>query len=237
MSLLQTIIVRAGLWILLGLVGSLFTAWGCALAGRGEPSRALRSAPLNDGADDWSGSYGLAFGVEHYELFRLDDWMTTPPLESGQSGPRRLPEWACIGLRDPNIRQSSRFASGWPFRCLAAGMDSIYGQRTARRRWDSWGYIALGQTGRARIGDTDLAFDDKLPVRPIWRGLVFNTLIFTAGGYVIVKVVLALPQAVRCIVGIREGHCRSCKYDLRGVPREEDGGVRCPECGRVTEDA
>ena len=49
-----------------------------------------------------------------------------------------------------------------------------------------------------------------------------------------------IPKAGRVLIAaalIRQNRCASCAYDLRNVPRDEDGLSVCPECGaawRVT---
>lgn len=221
-------IIRIGAWLFLGLAAALLVGWGCALAGRTQPAR--MNGPLNDGSDDWAGTFDLAFGVEHYELFRLDDWMTPPPLEKGWDHPRPLPGWARRGLEDRNIRQCGRFASGWPLRCLVASMESVYDEKTARRRWTHWGYITLGKTARRAGWNGDLAFDDKLPVRPLWGGLAVNALVFAVVGWLVTTGLSAVPRMVRRALRGKK-QCRRCGYDLRGVPGV-DGVVTCPECGR-----
>lgn len=218
----------AAAWLFFGLTVSLAVAWGCAIAQRAE--RALRSGALNDGTDDWSGSFYIGFGVEHYEMFRVDELDTAPPLEPGRSGPRALPSWARRGLSNPGVRQAGRFASGWPLRCMVAGIESVYDERAARKSWSHWGLVRLGLTTRTVKGDTTLAFDDKLPTRPLWDGLVCSTLVFAASGWGLMTASLAIPRLIRRAIR-RAGRCRECGYDIRGVPAV-DGVVRCPECGQ-----
>ncbi len=34
-------------------------------------------------------------------------------------------------------------------------------------------------------------------------------------------------------IGPPRGRCAKCNYNLRGVPKSEDGSTRCPECGTL----
>lgn len=60
-----------------------------------------------------------------------------------------------------------------------------------------------------------------IPVRPVWSGLIFNTLFYTTLGTVPIVVVRWLTRVYRR----RRNQCEGCGYDLAGI----DG--TCPECG------
>jgi hypothetical protein len=61
-----------------------------------------------------------------------------------------------------------------------------------------------------------------LPLRPIWPGFLFNTLIYAAALWGL----LFTPGVLRRTVRRRRGRCTRCAYDLRGIEHDV-----CPECG------
>ncbi len=65
-------------------------------------------------------------------------------------------------------------------------------------------------------------FFPGLPLRPIWPGLVVNTVIYA----VFLWALSRLPFAVQRYVRVRRGLCPACGYDLRHGEHEA-----CPECG------
>ena len=61
-----------------------------------------------------------------------------------------------------------------------------------------------------------------LPLMPIWRGWMMNTLFYAAAGLAIYSVLRLLRRLQRS----HRGACPACGYDLRVGP-----SVGCPECG------
>lgn len=61
-----------------------------------------------------------------------------------------------------------------------------------------------------------------LPLQPMWRGLIINTLVFAALWALLLFAGRGLIIARRA----QRGWCIRCAYDLRGSESE-----RCPECG------
>ncbi len=59
-----------------------------------------------------------------------------------------------------------------------------------------------------------------VPWRPIWFGLIVNSLVYALGLCLAVRLVKHLPRVART----RRGLCLRCGYDLAGLER-------CPECG------
>jgi len=64
-----------------------------------------------------------------------------------------------------------------------------------------------------------------LPYRPLWRGYLLNSLVWTLPIFVI----MLLPSPIRRSLRRRRGLCPACAYDLRATP----AGSPCPECGRT----
>jgi hypothetical protein len=115
---------------------------------------------------------------------------------------------------------------GWPFRaftcCISAPMGGpnaptyvvdggIWADRT-----DAPGSSAF------QIGSESIQAARAVPTRPIWAGLVANTLLWGALFYGLSFVPGAIILAVK---GKRSG-CPVCGYNLRGQP-----SPGCPECG------
>lgn len=67
--------------------------------------------------------------------------------------------------------------------------------------------------------------DWRVPILPIWRGLVINTAIATVAWIVVLFMPSAIGQ-IRSARRTRLRHCPKCRYDLKATP----AGL-CPECG------
>ncbi len=85
----------------------------------------------------------------------------------------------------------------------------------------------LDQVGIDAPGPPDrqnLMTERVVPYRPLWGGLVANTLIYGSIWWVLLFGVASTRRALRR----RHGRCGSCGYRL-----SPDLGERCPECGRA----
>jgi hypothetical protein len=107
-------------------------------------------------------------------------------------------------------------ATGWPFVAL------WYQIEVSNQTYEvsAPGGIRLFEQGRFLAIPTIRA----LPYRPIWPGIVLNTLCYAA---LWVAVNIAGIAAMRWIRR-RRGRCGSCGYDTRGLP-----AGACPECGHL----
>lgn len=108
---------------------------------------------------------------------------------------------------------------GWPFRCLWEG-ETVDGMNNGLTVWPwnglSYGGIKVGMSG---------PIPHYLPTRPMWPGLVGDTLLFGAGWF---GLMFFAARARRARLR-RRNLCLHCRYDLRGTPP----GLPCPECGRA----
>ena len=101
---------------------------------------------------------------------------------------------------------------GWPLRAIESEIRSIQG--TIERSADAGAvadFIDFGKYPGRRV-----------PLRPIWSGVVVNTISHAA----ILWLFSPGPFALRRFVRRKRGLCVKCSYDLRG-----NSGAGCPECG------
>jgi hypothetical protein len=103
-------------------------------------------------------------------------------------------------LDRPNYRVSGLFPGpGWPRRALATG-----------------GFLDLG------LAPWDRNQPRVVPLRPIWRGVVINTISYA----LCICLLLTAVRTARGGLRKRRGRCPRCDYELRGAL-----GAGCPECG------
>ncbi len=101
-------------------------------------------------------------------------------------------------------------AWGFPFRAMAGGFANNPPSGT------TW-YVNWSLAGKART----------MPTRPIWFGLLANSLIY---GVMTMPLLLVARRVIRRIGRWRAARrqvCPECKYDLRATPDTSP----CPECG------
>ena len=208
-------------------------------------------APPNDAAEAWKGSDDYRHlwqsledeGIDHDGMFEFQEyrlpgvhllklhagefhhWPDYEPTPDSLSA--SLPEWSdefLLGklhsvVDEEYLVSTQVLGTGWPLPALwcapatadPSGSDEIYHSAV--------GGIALDvrpphywRTFRVRT----------LPLLPIWRGLILNT-IFYAG---ILWLLWSSPFAARRFIRRRRCRCVTCGYDLCGT--EQEG---CPECG------
>jgi hypothetical protein len=116
----------------------------------------------------------------------------------------------------------TRFGAGWPERSLQWDLWS----RPAVTRWGEAGMYdvprPVWRTG-IRIGDDEPV---SLPIMPIWRGFLVNTISFALAAIFL----YTIPSALRCIRDSRrqvQNICPGCRYPRTGLPTD----AVCPECG------
>lgn len=103
-------------------------------------------------------------------------------------------------------------ADGWPFRALSA---------EARWGWD--GDDTVSAVGGLLVGSDRALLRDRvriLPLQPIWRGLILDTILFFLLWYAIFSI-----GTIRSGLRRHRGLCGRCGYKLQ--PEQ----ARCSECG------
>jgi hypothetical protein len=128
------------------------------------------------------------------------------------NGGDRSFEPTCLTLA-PEIEIIAARSCGWPLRCLESRAS-----RSARGWSSSW---QLHLAGPEPLSGS--VFAATLPLRPLWPGILLDSLAFTAAW----ASLLATPAALRwirtAIRSRRKGRCPNCGYDLKGLP-----GPTCP---------
>ena len=157
----------------------------------------------------------FAMTREHAQAFRGQTGTTPASLTPGW-----IPDLERPDIDFENIFEQHE-ARGWPlpsFRCrtvlvvrpiggAAPTVEPLRGGIELPLQWDS--------AGRQR--------PRFLPVRPIWPGLVINTVFWAA----VAALLLAVAQRLRAARRFERGRCPRCGYVLH-----HDYRRACPECGR-----
>jgi hypothetical protein len=147
--------------------------------------------------------------------------------------PDLLPTWSQVMNLDPMVRPFElriETATGWPFLCLKC-MHEPSGIVVARRTKEG---VLYSTTMTTNIGLGGLRYqsalsasdggiiDSALPIKAIWSGLLFNTLLFAC----IWKCFISICHKAVLVSRRRRQLCIRCGYDLRGT-----NPSGCPECG------
>ncbi|MGH7130879.1 MAG: hypothetical protein ACREJO_02915 [Phycisphaerales bacterium] len=121
---------------------------------------------------------------------------------------------------------------GWPLRC--AEYDRTYASRPPGDPLGSWftdeppsawrhGLVVPRWLRWAHDDQAVASETRRIPLRPIWPGLVVNTLVNAC----VIGPLMLVPGWVRRRWRRRHGRCVGCGYSRAGL----GGGVACPECG------
>ncbi len=138
------------------------------------------------------------------------------PLENPDRIPTMVPGWSSISGREWPAAVESKFelAFGWPMRALRMQWIRSGPTATTLKLTDGWPIDgkSTAPTPGARA----------LPIRPIWTGLMVDTLVLAA----CIAMPLAALRWVRRRWRMARSRCVRCGYDLRGNLNRP-----CPECG------
>jgi hypothetical protein len=121
--------------------------------------------------------------------------------------------YAVRGTPPMSFAQMEELLPGWIRQKPAAGGNAIY---------EAYGWPMLAMSMETTPGVSPVA----LPMRPVWRGLLGNGIIYGSLlglGYLLS---FRLRRFVRESIWLRKGRCMHCGYDLRF-----DLVRGCPECG------
>lgn len=141
----------------------------------------------------------------------------------------RVPRWArdairpsmCAPLDSGSMPCVSVDARGWPCRALCSSVTRMAGSSGPTTKID--GGISVESHNNAGLV-ANRGYGVLLPYRPIWSGLVINTLTFGVPAWLLLS---AIPLTRRHLRR-RRNHCLKCNYNLQGLAPN----MPCPECGR-----
>ena len=114
-------------------------------------------------------------------------------------------------------------ATGWP----CATLFHRYAWREDRTLPFQGEYVTPGgirlEASRGTPGAWPITYPRALPLLPIWRGLLADSLLFGVAWLLVLNIAPALRRKLTS----KTGHCGACGYNLQGLSR----GSACPECG------
>lgn len=228
----NSILVRAAVCVALGIATTFAVAWASAIA-----------VPSNANFD----GVQLEFVCELQELVgnpverharEVAAWNSrhTSPMPRGRffsRAPAPLPLTAIVEARPGG----TVVLSSWTEAAEQVGIDMAYfpsAKATPYQPWMSeyhdirgWPFPALGVPwDRAMqapvVGSGKHLPRIRIPLHPLWAGMAYNTMIFTAfwSMFIIVPIIPELRRRHRRA----RGRCVKCAYELASLPR-------CPECG------
>lgn len=219
--------------IFLGLTTSVAIAWAFAwtmdLRGPVTVTTRVRVPADGEGTGRVIFHASTKIGTAAYTcaLFKVDQ---TPQVTNDAKPERIVARWArphilpwkvgwpaeASSNQGPKERMTSIVGHGWPFICS----------------WSKWtetptpsaGLMAVRLEGGIEIPNE--TFYGALPYRPVWFGLILDTLLYGS----IFWAIGPGRRLYRLARRRRRGRCLACNYDLRGL-----SDPVCPECGLGTE--
>jgi hypothetical protein len=212
----RRLVVRGAILLLAGAGLSLLFAWGAAakeawLGRKGPHGTLMTLASVPPGGDeDFCVARVRRVGYEWWG----DMWMRPSAADAAKFERIEWPAFLDSPRSESSVRRSGYACFGWPMKCM-----SWTELNSARGMMAMWNPEEV--QGMVEVSVTD-ALTVKLPVRPMWTGMVVNVAVLGAS----VGVMWWGVGLARRWVRRRRGRCLRCGYVLGGV----SGGL-CPECG------
>lgn len=131
------------------------------------------------------------------------------------------PRWGTFARMEPPEERvtGADWAFGCPMQCMWCSIRSTRGWNRTYSGSVEGGILLSGRPSAVMRNFR------VLPLRPIWRGLLVNSLLFACLWFI----ALLGPPTIRRAIRRRRGCCPLCGYDLRAIASD-----RCPECGECT---
>ncbi len=231
---------RAVVAVGLGVITTVGVAWACAVipppgggrtCGSDVGSRALAPTEghgvLQTNHTYWGGWTYYSGGVIHSNLLVPRPDGAAPDSVLPVSLRRELLPW-CYGdapWPPEGTHDIRAFVScGWLLRALAcAGARTTTYLPAPMPRTPTVLYgLPVPRRFARYFANSTVAGSALLPTQPLYRGLILDTLLFSAAWFPL----LAVPGVRRRTRRRRRGHCPACGYDRLG-----EFGTPCPECG------
>lgn len=224
---MQRRVIVISLCFLLGVVTSVVIAWWCVLwdgsvASGDDPSSKLGEFQVNG----WYGVVKMRSGVVTVEARNASevDLQPTAP-------PHRLdpPWWIDLDVPPEESSEIIARATGWPWACLHSVSERHEVGFIPEWDFDHHG-VFVGTNPLTDLSENWVDVD-RLPVAPLWTGLLGDALVLGAGWYVIAFI--GLPWRWGRIRRRKKlNRCQYCGYDQRSSASRK----RCSECGRDPQD-
>jgi hypothetical protein len=220
---------------ILGLISSILVATLCAAFPANGSTR--RSAYLRHGPNIIGIGRAAGFGVEDFGWYVDADDQLADYVENGlQNAPASaLPYWTSLwepgtvaavrAAQSPNAGvwpNQQELGAGWPFIALRA-LRRAQPMNATPRAVPWTGAIAAGQRSFPTGPRSSWVVDRQLPLIPVWRGLLLDTLFYALLLWLLAQALTRLRASRRA----RKNLCPTCAYDLRATPQH----LPCPECG------
>ncbi len=196
---------------LAGAAVNVAVAWSCA---RWASPRISGWGNYEQGGEPWAIDVQSSFG---FDVFGLTS-RSRVQSPGSRLRERRLPRWATVPRYASDVADQMVYVlAGWPLRCLGSqtrprvdptpsAIEQLHGhwrQSIVLDRGSGWFYGSY-----------------VLPYRPLWLGLLANTLFFT----MLLWLLAVGPFFLRRRLRIRRGLCPKCAYPM-------GESALCTECG------
>jgi hypothetical protein len=208
----RKVIIRAGIFLLLGAIVNIAVAWGIALWSACEMSdrqATIEETQSLDSPDAEKGEHSFVQATE----FRCSGGIWIALLKVGRF--HEVPE-----------ATSLHAASGLPLHSMSLHRTVQFTDEAAAAQEFRWllclvAHLAGDTVRDPYYGSIVPDFRRPLPVHPLWPGFAINTLFYAA----ILWLLLALPGALRRMRRIKRGLCPACAYPI-------GTSELCTECGK-----
>lgn len=155
------------------------------------------------------------------------------PASSGPSTGALVPSWSTLDRASPTFADgTSKYeqrlldARGWPMVALSSETDSQANGTSSIPFVTGVGPMTFLSGSFAITTPSASGVRPPFPMRPIWSGVLVDTIVFAVAWWLI-WITLTIPRRfVRDVARLRRGACIQCGYDL-GF----DFAPGCPECG------
>lgn len=223
----RNLFIRIPIACVLGIITTLAVAWGCAMWV--DVSDNLKWAEIQTEKPNSNqlqkiivthASFGSVREV-YKELHAVESTIAVLKTRTNTPDSEVAPNyisWANALKKNEGVA-SIIDARGWPFFVMYGGfdIDSPDGRGSIDKT-----YNAIILDFRPQLPGNDKTMTPMIPLAPIWRGFIYNSLIYAALWFFL----LLLPQFIKTRIRNARNQCRICGYDLRGTSH-----TICPECG------